>query len=179
MNFRIATLDDLANIAHLHAISWQENYHSVLAASYLNEMVFKERLQLWAERLNNPLENQWVFVAEEEKGEKTLFCGFICVYGDHHERYGTIIDNLHVSASYKGKGLGTQLMVAAAQWAYQYYPKTSLYLEVLECNHKARGFYEALGAKNEAVGYWQTPCGNKVKEFIYIWPTAQKLIPLS
>jgi ribosomal protein S18 acetylase RimI-like enzyme len=177
MNLRIATLDDLNNIAHLHATSWQENYHDVLGASYLKEDVFNDRLAIWTERLNNRIENQLVLLVEQiQADKKRIFCGFICVYGDHHHQYGTIIDNLHISGDSKGKGLGTQLISAAGKWANEHYQHAGIYLEVLECNHKARGFYEALGATNEAVAYWNTPCRNKVKEFIYAWSSPKELI---
>ena len=177
MNLRIAILDDLDNIAHLHATSWQENYNEVLAESYLKKEVFKDRLAVWTERLNNPVENQLVLVVEQYEADKTnTFCGFICVYGNNHQQYGTIIDNLHITGDSKGKGLGTQLISAAAQWADKHYQDSGIYLEVLECNHKARGFYEALGAKNEATAYWYTPCENKVKEFIYAWSMPKELI---
>jgi len=177
VNLRIATLEDLDNIAHLHATSWQENYHQVLAESYLKKDVFEDRLAIWTERLNNPVENQLVLLVEKKKdNNNNVFCGFICVFGAHHQQYGTIIDNLHITSDSKGKGLGTQLISAAAQWADEHYQQTGIYLEVLECNHKARGFYESLGARNDATAYWFTPCENKVKEFIYAWSTPKELI---
>ena len=76
MNLRIAILDDLDNIAHLHATSWQENYNEVLAESYLKKEVFKDRLAVWTERLNNPVENQLVLVIQQYEADKTnIFCG--------------------------------------------------------------------------------------------------------
>jgi len=180
MNIRNAEIGDIENIAQLHAISWQQTYHEVLDAEYLKKGVFKDRLVLWTERLNNPTKNQLVLVVEQLGNDNiNQFCGFICVFGDHHESYGTIIDNLHVAADYKGQRLGTQLISAAANWAYKDYKSVGIYLEVLECNHKAQGFYEALGAKNEAIAYWHTPCSNRVKEFIYTWPMLETLIKKS
>ncbi|MFT5760349.1 MAG: ribosomal protein S18 acetylase RimI-like enzyme [Alteromonadaceae bacterium] len=177
MNLRNANSDDIEKIAHLHAKSWQENYHEVLDVNYLKTKLVKERVALWTERLNNPAENQLVLIIEQQGVDNIdTFCGFICVYGDHHKRYGTIIDNLHIVADYKGQRLGTQLISAAAEWAYKHHTKVGIYLEVLECNHKARGFYQSLGAKNEATAYWHTPCNNKVKEFIYTWSTPEVLI---
>lgn len=171
ITIREARLDDLANIAELHAQSWRENYNQVLSADYLDKKVFTEREAVWTARFNNPKSNQLVLVAELAG----VFCGFICVLGANHPQYGTIIDNLHVKKASKGQGTGSRLLDAAASWSMTNYSGHDLYLEVLACNSKAIGFYEAKGAKNIATAYWHTPCGNKVKEFIYSWGSPDNL----
>lgn len=167
-----ATQDDFSDIATLHAKSWQENYHEVLSADYLKDKVFTERNTLWIERSTFPKNNQQVIVAKVD-GE---LAGFICVFADNHEKYGTIIDNLHVAARFKGCGIGTKLLQVAAKWAYQFDASLPLYLEVLACNTKAMGFYASLGAKQIATAYWHTPCGNQTKEYVYGWHSAKTLI---
>ncbi|MCF6436764.1 GNAT family N-acetyltransferase [Pseudoalteromonas sp. MMG022] len=172
MHIRPANVDDLTNIAQLHGKSWQENYSSVLSGDYLAHRVLEERTQIWTERLTSLSDNQLVLVAQLDG----VFSGFICVFGDKHPQLGSIIDNLHVTSEAKGKGIGTQLITSAAKWAQTYYKDCGLYLEVLECNPKAIGFYEALGGQKHSQGYWHTPCGNKVKEFIYVWQSPLALI---
>ncbi len=172
ITIREANLDDLANISGLHAQSWRDNYHSVLAADYLENKVFAEREVVWTKRLTTPPSNQLVLVAEVD----SIFCGFICVLGGNHPKYGTMIDNLHVMSASKGQGTGSRLLAAAASWALTNYSEHDLYLEVLECNAKAMGFYQAKGAKHIDTAYWHTPCGNKVKEFIYSWGGPDNLI---
>jgi len=171
MILREASLKDLSNIAELHAQSWRENYSDVLSAEYLKENVSSERLKIWTERLTNPSFNQYVLIAEDGN----VFCGFVCVFGANHPKYGSIIDNLHVNSNIKGQGLGTKLLIAAAKWIAANFKDHDLYLEVLECNKNAIGFYESLGGRNIDIAYWHTPCGNKVKEFIYSWGTPQTL----
>ena len=146
---REASLDDLANIAGLHAQSWRDNYHSVLAADYLNDKV----------------------VAEIDG----TFCGFICVLGANDPKFGTIIDNLHVKIGSKGQGTGSRLLAAAASWSIENYSEHDLYLEVLACNSNAIGFYQAKGGKNINTAYWHTPCDSKVKEFLYSWGSPENL----
>lgn len=163
---------DLQHIASLHAKSWQEHYHQVLCADYLKNKVLTERMALWTERLNTPASNQCVFIAEVD-GE---LAGFICILGAHHKTYGTIIDNLHVKAGYKGYGLGTRLLNVAAQWVSEHYPNLPLYLEVLACNPNAIGFYSSLGATKIACAYWHTPCDNQAKEYAYGWPSPEHLL---
>lgn len=171
MNLREASIKDLANIAKLHAQSWRENYHDALSAEYLNSKVFTDRELVWTERLTHPSVNQYVLVAENNG----TFCGFICVYGANHPEYGSIVDNLHVKAEVKGKGLGSKLLAAAAKWIATHYKTQPLYLEVLACNTNAIRFYEFLGGENIDIAYWHTPCGNKVKEYIYSWATPEIL----
>jgi GNAT superfamily N-acetyltransferase len=172
IKLRLAKIIDLENIACLHAQSWQENYNEVLSVDYLANKVVADRMVLWTTRLTSPEANQAVFVAEHGQ----VFVGFICLFAENHQTYGTIIDNLHVKASYKGKGVGTLLLNTAAQWANKAYPEIGLYLEVLACNSKAMGFYSSLGAINTTSGYWHTPCDSKVKEFVYCWSSAKMLM---
>jgi len=172
ITIREACLGDLSNIASLHAQSWRDNYNEVLSADYLDKKVFTEREAVWTERLTQPQNNQLVLVAEIDD----VFCGFICVLGANHPKYGTIIDNLHVKAASKGQGTGSRLLAAAASWSIANYRDHDLYLEVLACNSKAMGFYQAKGASNIATAYWNTSCGNKVKEFIYSWGTPENLV---
>lgn len=172
VNIRQATNADHHHIAILHAKSWQENYAEVLSADYLAHKVLAERLTVWCRRLSSPNTNQCVFVLEV----KNKFVGFVCVIGANHNTYGTIIDNLHISAKYKGYGLGTLLLNRAAQWANQHFVALPLYLEVLACNPNAIRFYASLGATKVATGYWQTPCNNQAKEFLYCWSSAEQLM---
>lgn len=171
MVLREASIKDLSNIAELHAQSWRENYSDTLSNKYLSEDVYADRTKIWTARLTNPLLNQFILIAEVD----SIFCGFVCMFGANDPRFGTIIDNLHVKSTIKGKGIGTKLLVEAAGWAARNYENDNLYLEVLEGNLKAIKFYESLGGECVDIAYWHTPCGNKVKELIYSWGTPDKL----
>lgn len=172
MVIKEASAEEISNIANLHAISWQQNYDEVLAGTYLLSTVFRDRADLWTLRLTNARVEQLVLFAEIDG----VFCGFICVYGGQHPQYGTIIDNLHVHADFKGLGMGKKLILAAATWADTYYKTQGVYLEVLACNLKAQGFYQSIGAQHIDGGYWNTPCGNSVEEYIYCWTSPRELI---
>lgn len=169
ISIRQATKEDLSNIAALHAQSWREHYHSVLSKDFLDNGIVEERTNAWQSRFTQAKSSQLVLIAEL----KNEFVGFICVYGNNHPEHGSIIDNLHVVAKAKGLGIGTKLLHSAATWLVEFYKDFPLYLEVLECNPKAIGFYDSLGGKNVAVSYWHTPCGNDAKEFIYRWPSPE------
>ena len=171
MILREANLNDLSNIAKLHTQSWRENYSGVLSAEYLNEDVVSDRNKVWTERLTTPSANQYVLIAENNDD----FCGFVCVFGAKHSKYGSIVDNLHVNSKIKGQGIGTKLLISAAKWAVTNYKDHELYLEVLENNKSAIGFYESLGGRKIDSAFWHTPCGNEVTEFIYSWGSPELL----
>lgn len=171
MVFREACLKDLSDIAELHAQSWRENYSDVLSNKYLNEDIYGDRTKIWTDRLTKPTPNQFILIAEID----SVFCGFVCVFGANNPKFGTIIDNLHVKSNIKGQGIGTKLLIEAAEWAATNYKNDNLYLEVLEGNLKAIKFYESLGGKSVDIAYWHTPCGNKAKELIYSWGSPEKL----
>ncbi|CAH9050256.1 hypothetical protein PSECIP111951_03947 [Pseudoalteromonas holothuriae] len=172
IKIRAANPDDSLLIATLHAKSWQENYRTAISKEYLRDTVFNERKQIWLTRLNHPKINQLVLIAQINNE----FCGFICLYGNNHPKFGTLIDNLHVKPEAKGLGVGSSLLSAASKWALAHYQTQGLYLEVLACNPKAIAFYESKGAQNIGSGFWLTPCNNKTKEYIYRWNSPADLI---
>lgn len=172
VKLRAANFADVNDIANLHAKSWQENYSAVLSADYLKQQVLADRISLWTKRLKAPSAEQCVLVLENSTG----IIGFICLFGDKDETYGTLIDNLHVQACHQGCGFGALLLNNAANWAHKYFPESALYLEVLAVNTHAIGFYSALDAKKSAQGYWHTPCGNQSPEYVYCWPSATALM---
>ncbi|MBL7817820.1 MAG: GNAT family N-acetyltransferase [Saprospiraceae bacterium] len=144
MVYRIAKESDAEPIAHLHAESWRNTYRGMLSDAYLDNDVFAERRLHWQKRFDNPASNQWILVAESE-GE---IVGFVCNYGADDEKWGTLIDNLHVRPDQKGRGIGTHLIQKAMDWAQENYPETGVHLFVFEANESARYFYEKMGGTN-------------------------------
>ena len=61
------------------------------------------------------------------------------------ERWGALLDNLHVVYGEKRRGVGSQLLALTAQAVLD--RGTGLYLWVLEQNADARAFYEARGGR--------------------------------
>ncbi len=88
--------------------------------------------------------NQFCWVAELE-GE---ICGFACAFLGDDAKYGTLLDNLHVLGTTKGKGIGRQLMRLVAQEVLKNDPGGKLYLWVLKNNTSAMAFYGRLGGAN-------------------------------
>jgi GNAT superfamily N-acetyltransferase len=141
---REATAADARAIAKLHAESWRLHYRGAYSDDYLDHAVFEERDAAWRERFSTPAENQFVVVAEDD-GE---LVGFACAFGGDDERWGTLLDNIHVRAERQGTGVGARLVAEVVAWCRARYPDRGLYLWVLGQNVRAQGFYGRLGARD-------------------------------
>jgi GNAT superfamily N-acetyltransferase len=172
MIYREATLQDSEPIALLHARSWQEHYRGILREEFLTSQVQEDRLQVWQSRLENPQPNQYVLVAQD----KDKLCGLACVYSKEDPIWGSLLDNLHVLSDYKGQGLGTYLLKAAAAWAYRQDPAIAFYLWVYAKNESARKFYESLGATHEQTQVVENPGGGQAEACRYVWRQVNQLV---
>ena len=158
-------------MAELHARSWRENYRGSFRDDFLDADLLGERLRVWRERLDRPAANQLVQLAWAE----AELAGFVCAYGSHDPRWGSFIDNLHVAASFKRRGVGRALMRQAGAWLASAYPEPGVHLLVLEVNLPARRFYEQLGGRNAEVSTMETHGGAVVRSCRYVWPRPERL----
>lgn len=172
IRYREATADDADQIARLHSLSWQQNYRGIWRDEFLNGPVLENRQNVWRNRLHQPTRNQHVIVAESAE----TICGFACAYANQDPIWGTLLDNLHVQAAQKGKGVGTALIKSAARWSYANHPESGFYLWVLAQNTSARTFYENLGGTNQELVTDENPGGGFSDAFRYVWPDVTKLI---
>ena len=136
MQIRPAGPDDRTAIAALQAASWRDSYRCLLSDSYLDHKVSDDLLRHWHAV---ELRSEDVVLVAEEAGTAV---GFIAVWCDGEP----LIDNLHVLPNQRSKGTGRKLMQAAAA-ALMAGGHDSAYLWVLEGNHRALRFYEALGGQ--------------------------------
>ncbi|TNC16266.1 GNAT family N-acetyltransferase [Methylobacterium terricola] len=97
---RIATHADEALLAHLHAESWRSAYRGILDPSFLAGPIEQNRLDAWTSRIGPHHPDLTAIIAESD-GEPV---GFVCAIGAEHERWGTLVDNLHVLPTAKGRG---------------------------------------------------------------------------
>lgn len=143
ISYLIATKQDVKAIAHLHTLNWQQNYRDMLSKNYLDNLVADERLEVWTKRFENISDNPHVIVAKENN----RLVGFVCLYKDYDPQYGTLLDNLHVSNTMQGKGIGKQLLLLGKEWTKQQSPQKGMFLWVFESNHAAIKFYERMGGQ--------------------------------
>lgn len=136
---RVAGPADAEDIALLHADSWRRNYRGAYADAYLDGDVLTDRKSLWFSRLADPA-GAMTAIAEGDTG----LVGFVHVVFDDDVRWGSIIDNLHVTHNSRCTGLGTALMARAAEAVVEQATDAAVYLWVQEQNLAAQQFYRAL-----------------------------------
>jgi ribosomal protein S18 acetylase RimI-like enzyme len=137
---RVAGPADAENIALLHTDSWQRHYRGALSDAFLDGDLFADRLSVWSTRLAATSRTTTV-VAEDDAG----LAGVVHVVFGDDERWGSLVDNLHVAHDRKGTGLGKTLLTRGAEAAAEQPTNPGFYLWVLEQNVAAQGFYQAMG----------------------------------
>lgn len=171
IEYRPAGPADADAIALLHTRSWRENYRGSLSDAFLDGELPDERIRVWRDRLARPPGNQRVLLALE--GPELM--GFVCAYGAHEPRWGSLIDNLHVAREGRRTGIGAALMRRAGASLARSHPDVGVYLWVLEVNAPARRFYERLGAHDAGATVMETHGGAVVRSCRYVWPGPEAL----
>jgi ribosomal protein S18 acetylase RimI-like enzyme len=141
VRLRVAGSHDAGTVAGLHADSWRRFYRGAYSDTFLDGDVASDRHAVWSGRLALP-GHRLTIIAEDD----TEATGFVHIEFDVDDRWGSLIDNLHVRHDRRRGGIGRSLMVAAAQAAVERARHHSLHLWVLEQNEAAQRFYQALGA---------------------------------
>jgi GNAT superfamily N-acetyltransferase len=169
--YRVASSDDAAAIATLHATSWRRTYRGVFRDEFLDGPIDEERRSTWQSRLSSGNEQQFVAVAVVDDRVQ----GFVCAYSQCDDGWGVFIDNLHVAASFQSTGLGTGLLRSVATWACVERRNLPPYLWVLEPNVRAARFYERRGALRREAIVRDNPGGGTATYLRYAWPDALQM----
>ena len=175
ISFTTATPANAEEIASLHALSWQRHYRGIYPDSYLDHEVTSERKKIWLERFQQPNDNQYVIQARDQD----QLIGFACTLFDIDDRYGALVDNLHVLQEHQGRGLGKILLRKCAEWVLTEAPGTAIYLYVLKENQAALGFYTHLGADLSPVLQYHGPAGTVDAVIRCTWDPANLKVTLS
>ena len=165
ITYQEATLADAEAIAQLHAQSWQQHYRGIMRDDYLDDAVHKNRQTVWLERLHNLSVAQHIVLAVN----RSELCGFACTYAQHDAQWGALLDNLHVSSAWQGKGIGRSLLQQSARWVSERAVSEGLYLWVFEKNVVARAFYDQQGGMKQEQITVDNPGGGKATIFRYVW----------
>jgi ribosomal protein S18 acetylase RimI-like enzyme len=165
MKIYSASFEHADAIAALHALSWSQTYNDVMTPTYLHTVVPIERQSVWRQRLIAPKENQVVLIAEQDGA----LIGFACAFIGEHANWGSYLDNLHVSASHQGQGVGAGLLNEIASFCAQQCPQRGFYLLVNQSNLRAQRFYLSLGAENAGADIWDAPDGSQIPTYRFAW----------
>jgi ribosomal protein S18 acetylase RimI-like enzyme len=176
LRFRAAGPDDAVKVGTLHAASWRRHYRGAYADSFLDGDVVADRRSFWSSRLASPADSRTV-IAEDDAG----LVGFVHVVLEDDDRWGSLIDNLHVAHDRQRTGVGSALLTRAAEAVAERPTGKSMYLWVLAQNTAAQQFYRALGGTSVERALVSPPGGvparlsgapNKLR---FAWPDASSL----
>jgi len=157
---REATAADAPAIAYLHAESWRSAYRGILTDYYLDNRAHEERLAVWQERFAAADAKQLMYVMVAEGGDSLV--GFVCLFPEQDQTWGSFLDNLHVMPGLTGRGIGRQLLSEAGRYLMTRAPHCGVCLWVIEQNYGARRFYERAGASIVGSRSNQMPDGQSV-----------------
>jgi ribosomal protein S18 acetylase RimI-like enzyme len=169
---RPAGIEDAEAIAAFHTLSWRRTYRGMMTDEFLDRRALANRREVWHQRLRSDARNQFVTVAHISDE----LAGFICAYRRHDPKWGSYIDNLHVSYEWQGQGLGRMLMRSVGEWLSNTAPHEAVYLWVMEANARARAFYDRLGATNAGTEVIPDPGGGRAPNCRYVWAEPRLLV---
>jgi len=164
MRIRRAVDTDRPAIARLHTASWQDTYRSILPDSLLDERLPAIMSERWANQAIGL--SDAVLIAEDEGG----ILGFAASW-DVDPVY---IDNLHVAAEARSRGIGRLLLAETARHFLANGAKGAL-LHVVAANRRARALYLALGGRPAGVED-KDLYGTSVANERIIWPDLAVLL---
>ena len=136
MRIRRAVDGDRAAIARIHTESWGDTYRGILPDDLLDERLPAIMTDRWANQEIGP--SDAVLVAEDERD----ILGFSATW-DGEPAY---IDNLHVAARARSRGIGRRLLGETARHLLDIGADSAV-LHVVRLNRRARNLYLALGGR--------------------------------
>lgn len=172
LRLRDAEIHDAAAVAALHCASWRSAYAGILEQSFLNGPIEADRAELWGDRLANPKPSQAVLLVEDA----TQPIGFICSFGNIDRDWGSLIDNIHVLPSHRGRGCGAFMMRSATKRLASRHPGVGIHLWVFEANEAGLRFYERLGGKIVERDSSRIPAANGASVLRLHWPDPRRLM---
>lgn len=142
---RKASIDDAAQIAHIHVTSWAETYQGLMPKAYIEGYTLVRREALWRKIISQNLSEVWVAEIDSR------LVGFLSY--DTVKEEGAILDHqfelssLYVLSQYQAIGIGRGLYQVFEARLQTDSPNDSISITlwVLSSNLKALGFYQALG----------------------------------
>ena len=140
MRIRRAADADRPAIAALHAQSWRDAYRSILPDTLLDGALDAIMADRWAGQAIGPRDA--LLVAEADN----ILAGFAATW-DGEPVY---IDNLHVAAEARSRGIGRLLLAETARHFLARGARGAL-LHVVVGNRRARNLYLALGGRPDGI----------------------------
>lgn len=108
MVVRMATINDIDGIAHVHVESWKTTYKGIISDAYLSNISINDRKARWERRFSKLTSDEIIYVIEEDEHILGFLHG-----GKNREivnEFETEIYALYLLEEAQGKGYGRQLI---------------------------------------------------------------------
>ena len=69
MNFRLATIEDIAGIIKVSIDTWRTTYREIFPPEFLNNLSYEDSEAKWRQRFTNPERNIFFYIAETDSKE--------------------------------------------------------------------------------------------------------------
>jgi ribosomal protein S18 acetylase RimI-like enzyme len=172
MKVRLATGEDVDDIAQVHVQSWQETYSDIFPARLLKGLSLDVRRQEWTAWLSDSEPLSGLLVATHND-ELVGFCSFGKSRHAEAESDEAEVYAIYVLNHAQGQGIGYALWRNAIQ-ALAEQGASGLVVEVLTAN-RACGFYETLHGQVRGRGL-RTVAGIVFEAVVYEWPSVARAL---
>jgi ribosomal protein S18 acetylase RimI-like enzyme len=162
LKIRLVKDDDITSIAKIHIDNWKNIYQEIFPSEYLAGLNYNDAKKEWIKYLEQ--EDAFIYIAASDEDS---VCGFVACKLDEEVPYSGKLYSLHVNQPNRGKGIGKQLIVTAANH-FQSMQISSMTLWAVETNEHAISIYKHLGAmvhKHEIRYFDEVP----VRQLGLIW----------
>jgi GNAT superfamily N-acetyltransferase len=161
---RRAKLGDAEGIARAHTASWRSSYRGILPDTVLDRIDVDQRATSWHRVLQDP--RILTLVAYDVTHQDIVgFCDAGASRG--HSSYAGEVYRIYLEHHAKRHGLGRDMFEQVTDWL-RAQRLGSLIVWVLDNNHHARRFYEAMGGR-AASRMASTVSGYPITELSYVW----------
>lgn len=161
---REARLADAEGIARAHTASWRTSYRGILPDAVLDRIDVDQRASSWRTVLQNP--GILTLVAYDVTHHDIVgLCDAGASRG--HTGYDGEVYRFYLEHHARRHGLGREMFERVIDWL-RAQRRRSLIIWVLDNNHHARRFYEAMGGR-AASRVTSMVSGFSVVEQAYVW----------
>lgn len=152
--------DSREEISNIYEQSWKYAYKGIIPQAYLDSIPKGQ----WCGAFDNPDRYTLVMLDDEKIIGTLTYCKSRF---EDYEDWGEIV-SIYFLPEYMGKGYGKDLLEQAVEELKTMGFQT-VFLRVLEDNHRARHFYEKCGFKYGGKYYDDTIGGKWLRELQYVY----------
>ena len=160
---RKASLDDAEGIARAHAASWRTSYRGILPDAVLDRIDVDQRASSW----RRTLQDRAILTLVAYDVTHRDIVGLCDAGLSRSDPSAGEVYRMYLEHHARRHGLGREMFEQVTEWLRSQHLR-SLIIWVLDNNHHARRFYEAMGGRaNRRMA--STVSGFPIVELAYVW----------